>query len=1499
MTVSPTHSAWQAVATLAALTYTPIGQAESLGDRLTAILSSELPYRQGAILLGQGAPLHVAGSWGLTDADLESLRRHPPVRSGNGLPAPTQEGWQGIELQALGETIGVLALRGLDDTALPEDLLLALAGQVALLCFAGYVAEHEPEATQQVDPVQVAATLAGPLYELAGQTDFRRFLRELALQAAKLPDVVGAAVYLASEERMSLAASASEDNATFPGELQQSETEILNSPESGPHPAYVLLSLQDGKQRIGTLLLYHTGSTAISQRTRQAYDLFAVQASLALRTARTFENQRTQGRDLFILYENSRILNSTLDLGIILDRLCENVAFALASDHCIVMLWDQERGEMEYASAFDAINPLQLGSFPVGERFKPAPDSVAGLVMRTGRPIAIDNLSSDPRIGDDRQRLLSFGFKSVLCAPMIQQDNLLGILLVSSNNPRSYSSVEMTLIQTLAGQAAIALGYARVIEEERQRSTEMELLHTLSRELSSGLSVQEAAEAIVRVLERIKPGADFEICVYDSSAQLLRTVVRSASAVDIGSTTGVYTLDEGFSGWLARHRRPLRIDDISGQRSVRPANAEALKKRRIRSFLGVPLLVGDELVGTIELASPKTNAFGPDDELLLMIIAGQAAQAIQNAISFETADEVLRKRIRELTALQLISRKLTSTLYLDDILAAVLAEAQEATAAPAGMVILRDEVAKFAEDLVGSKFAGPAESRSLQMDETGTLRLVAVEGYSDEEQRLLLASLRDPNGPFSLAIAEGKAQIVDDLSEEIASLQLSMQSLLLVPVIYEERIAGIIILGRNSTRAFNRDALEFVRALADQAALAIGNAQHFAELERQRELLQRRASLLNEVLEIGNALRADRELPDLLEQVAFSVADAAGFRSVVFILTDRERPDHMRVVAAAGVPIAKLNRMRSIRISIAALHPFLDQRYRLGRAFFIPKEEAPQDSEIDEILDWQAQTSDTMPGGWQPGDRFLVPLYSTEREMIGLMAIDDPFDRRRPNRRTAEILEIFANQAAIAIENAWLFRDRERQIRGLEAIRRIGQVTSSTLDMDSLLQGVYEVLTDFLPVDSFILHVVDTERKLITRSLIIDLGEVLTVMQEKPVPPKSLTEWLLTNHQPLLFGDINQEISAYPDITPNTIGSGDNAPSWMGVPLLARDDQPIGVMAIQNYRPHAFSQRDLDFMLSVAHQVSLGLQNARLFAETEGHLRQIAEEAERLTTINRVSSLAASTLDFRALCQLAVDEMARATEADQSRLLQFDRSQSIAICRAEYHHTGMVDTLTLPLDTNPTIAWLDREQRPLRVENVATDPVVAPIKETLLAFGIRSMMIVPLVVKGEVIGSVGLDRLNEDRPFSERDAEDMPDHRPTRSARRWRIRACSASVKRRIRELDAINRISQAGDLDARPAVGAGDACTTAWARLSTSVPRSSASMTLKPTFSPIRCVSTTASPSTLHLLRLASTTSTAGSSATASRCWPAPLRRRSSIAAVYCPSIPALAGKIRSNSHT
>jgi GAF domain-containing protein/two-component sensor histidine kinase len=636
----------------------------------------------------------------------------------------------------------------------------------------------------------------------------------------------------------------------------------------------------------------------------------------------------------------------------------------------------------------------------------------------------------------------------------------------------------------------------------------------------------------------------------------------------------------------------------------------------------IPLHHNDDPVGAIILG-------GGDDPSVLsaaFLVALRNQVELLIALQRHEEDQQPRHRRQQLKALQRISRELTATLYLHNILGFALRESLKATHASHGYVALRGYVAHREEfDLDQDEALGVTSTPQVYIalravEEGGSIRVVSAAGYAEAEQELLLnQEVSDNTTLAEVVMGSGEPAAVEVLSgdDRPRGVGPEVVSALVAPIYYEAQVIGVVNLHSTEAGVFDRDALEFTRAVADQIALAIGNEERYYEQRRQRALLQQRAGTLNEVLRIGQELRADRSLDDVLEQIAFSVAETARFRTVVFYLREPENQEQLRPIAGAGLPLAELSRLKRAPLRRADAEHLLDQRYHLGRCSYVPAETA---RELGVALNRSTAEFEPRPAvEWQPGELLVVPLESTQGQLVGLMVSDEPYDRQRPTRRSVEPLEIFADQAATAIENAILLREARNQAEQMTALFRVSSATVSTLDLDELLEGTYDEIVAYMGVPSFMyVATYDAPRDTVRFELFKREGRNHAPHHKSSGPKSGLTGWIIDHGEVLHTRDIGQE-----SLPAKPVWLGEPVRSWIGIPL-RNQEAVLGVLSVQSFEPNAFSAHDEQFLTTLANQLALALEKARLFRERE---RRINE----LDMLNRIGHITSSTLNMEQL----------------------------------------------------------------------------------------------------------------------------------------------------------------------------------------------------------------------------------------------------------------------------
>lgn len=1009
-----------------------------------------------------------------------------------------------------------------------------------------------------------------------------------------------------------------------------------------------------GQTTSDNLILVPANGDALAGMDRTFYDALAAQLGLLLHTHRMVQDQQQHERELFVLFENSQAAASTAQLAPTLNRAAENIVLALKADTCLIYLLVPNEPQRLHLAAVATdqthTHAESLDDLTVMD--------AAAFVQTLGRAdyAQFEAITANP-VSAVIQRM---GCVIGLVLPLRFHDHVLGVLAIGCVHAgRTLTSSERNLLQVLVHQVASAIVSRQQRASEQRHTTELDALQDISQRLSTNLSLDETLEMTLRSVHQLIGFSGARLALYDTHVQQFLL----ASQQGVTGQRGEECL--GLCRWLGRHRRSLRVSDLSrpsasGGAILPETDLVLMNGFKPKSYLGIPLVIGDELIGTLELVSDQPRFFSLEHEQLLTILAGQVAQSFAGLQRYEQTDEFLRARIEQLRALQRITSQLAITLAQEDILSFVLNEAIRATSATHGIIALRrgatqqrlltetpevlvklyfPDTDELARPIVDASLRHPRDTTPLLLDiaaneeshaEQINYYVVEVTGYTKTERAQMLGrSITQANTTAYAALAQGEPQMLDTLSdaERAATGCPTAASALAAPIFYEAGVVGVIVLLSPVERAFDHEATVFIRALADQTALAIGNTQRYAQLEQVSKLLQRRASILHDVLEIGQALRADRSLENVLEQVGYSVIESADFRTVVFYLNDARQPKRLRASAGAGIPLNELDRIAQATLPDVFALRFLDPRFRIGngRSFFVPAEYTAElfngfDPTALSYFSFDAQRS---AGEWQRDDRIFIPLYSTEGQLLGLMMVVDPQDRQRPNQRTAETLEIFADQAAIAIENYHLLRDAQAQAEQMTALFQVGAAATSTVDLETLLERVYQEIVAYLGTPSFFYIASYLPETNETRfEIFLKQGEVLPHMNHRVMPKVGLTGVIIDHGQALLLRDMPE---AEKSLIAQSVSVDQPVRSWLGVPLRSQN-RVIGVLSVQDFQPNAFSERDQRFLTALANQLAIAMEKAGLFRERE---QRIAE----LDVINRIGHFTSSTLDLHEMTE--------------------------------------------------------------------------------------------------------------------------------------------------------------------------------------------------------------------------------------------------------------------------
>jgi len=738
-------------------------------------------------------------------------------------------------------------------------------------------------------------------------------------------------------------------------------------------------------------------------------------------------------------------------------------------------------------------------------------------------------------------------------------------------------------------------------QAERTRLSEAE--HALS----AALELSEVLDLVPRLAAAALRAESAILRILDEASGEYRHLVRFE-----GDTAGSFARAEEVLAALTRREAvPVLIPDCrqDPQLSAEPGEAA--------SALSVPLLQRKVLLGTLTLfrrlpsGPDRPPVFEERDLNLLVGLGTQAAIAIENARLFHLA----RKRNAELSALQEIGQAIASRLELPAVLEAVAAGAMR---------------------LLGSQF-----TQILLWDEgSQTLRYGAALG--PEAERVRAQSFEGSRGVNATVARTRQSMVLDDYQASSYALPEfpDVAATVTTPVLFGDRLLGVLHShSAEPGKRFTADDLRLLERLATQAAIAIENAGLYEEARV-------RTARLRALNELTWRVTASLDLAQVFDYTVQAAVDLLGL-ALARLWVWQEDAELLRLEASAGdanlVPLAR----ETIALGEGVT----------GAAFASLQVLALADAGSDPRY---------LERSWalEKGVKSLaaIPIRLGERG-VGVLAV-----ARRTGRPFREdevgLLNSFTQHVAIAIENARLFREKERlaveellRLRKISILSEIGTVMQGTMQLDALLHVILTGVTygGGLGFNRAILLLVDAARRVLTGRMGVGpssgeeaariwgdltsqhrpLGELIAergaLREDGSASPfdrlaRSL-EIPLTETRSLL---VRVVVEARPFRVRGARQDPEVHPQWEGrldveefacVPLAAKG-KVVGVIVVDNkFNGKPITDEDLDFLSVFASQAGLAVENAQVYTRLEEANREIQRHHHALLQQERMAAL--------------------------------------------------------------------------------------------------------------------------------------------------------------------------------------------------------------------------------------------------------------------------------------
>lgn len=377
--------------------------------------------------------------------------------------------------------------------------------------------------------------------------------------------------------------------------------------------------------------------------------------------------------------------------------------------------------------------------------------------------------------------------------------------------------------------------------------------------------------------------------------------------------------------------------------------------------------------------------------------------------------------------------------------------------------------------------------------------------------------------------------------------------------------------------------------------------------------LQQKVSQLGKILEVGEEIRLNVDIDVILNKICEAV-QALGWNNVIISLRDYEKRTS-RPVATAGLGPKQVEEVMNWGdIPFEHTRKYLQEKYRISNSYFV--------DHAANIIDKRApytvytELGSRRQDEWHSMDALLVPIR-TKDKILGIISVDDPEDRKKPTLEQIRDLEIFADKAALAIENARLFQAQKENEKRAKLLADISKIFQSSLNMDEVLAAIVNKGANTIGDFCSLILVDDDGEFLSPQSSFHDNPKVLELFEKgnRNFPAHigdGIIGKVVASGSPLMSSrPFPGEFNGFKDTPFHYLVEHCAISSLIMVPLRIRG-KIIGIMIhLSIDSPRQYKKDDFELAQELADRASLALENARLFQETRDKAKEL-EKANRL-----------------------------------------------------------------------------------------------------------------------------------------------------------------------------------------------------------------------------------------------------------------------------------------------
>ncbi|HEX2697193.1 MAG TPA: GAF domain-containing protein, partial [Anaerolineales bacterium] len=882
------------------------------------------------------------------------------------------------------------------------------------------------------------------------------------------------------------------------------------------------------------------------------------------------------------LYEIADTASSVKDMQSFYKKLHKIVGKLMYAENFIITLYDSATNMRSFPYYVDSAGDTASEPNPV-----PPGSIYADMLLH---PVT---LHFDRKRNEEETRAGRLGgtvAEDFVAVPLIENGQVIGGIIVQSYvKDIRYSDEDVAVLEFMAKHIATALTRARAIEETRQRNAELQVINSVQEGLASKLDFQGIVDLVGDKIQSIFNADIMMIAFKDPKENLVHYpyVIGDEKRYNIKSSK-----PGGFSGEVLKTGKSIVVNEHFDDRKVEFGSASLVaddpnaKQPQIKSAIYIPIKGNNAAIGVVSLQTEeREHAFSEASVRLLETIASSMGVALENARLFDETQRLFKaeqERVAELQIINSIQQGLAAELDFQAIV-----------------------------DLVGDKLREVFNTPDLIIswyDENANLLHYI---YVYEHGKRLTTEPQTPvqGGRFE-TIRKSKQPVVWNTQAEYVGGVIpgtdQSKSLISVPIISSDRVLGLISIENfERENAFGESEQRLLSTISASLGNALENARLFkAEQERVAEL-------------------------QIINSVQQGLAAELDFQAIVDLVGDKLR----EVFSNGDLTITWYDeKAKLVNYLYGYEHgkrlPFMSRPPNPG-GIYETEIKTRKPIIFNNAADYAKLNMTVIPGTDQSKSIISVPIISSDR-FLGDISMENYERENAFGESEQRLLTTIAASLGTALENARLFDETQRLLKITEdraAELAIINSVQAALAAELNIQGIYDAVGDkireiFHQADMGI-RIYDSQTNLIHYPYTYENGQRISI-ESSPLSEKGFAAHVIHNRQTLVINENMAEVEKqYGSFT--IPGTGESK-SELFVPLIV-GEQARGLINLSDYeREHAFSDSDVRLLQTLANAMSVALENARLFDETQRLLKETEQRNAELKIINSVQQGVSSKL---------------------------------------------------------------------------------------------------------------------------------------------------------------------------------------------------------------------------------------------------------------------------------